>query len=142
VKRDSLAAAHAAAAASGRDPNEPFTDVWQFDVRVAAQTAFHRHHGANGIWAKLFRHEPGFIEIRLLKDASIPGRYLRIDRWRSVLGYARFATACEALDRACETLTIRKLHLGALPAHPLAPHSTRLASDGAGASQSVVNAVT
>ena len=47
----------------------------------------------------------------------MPGRYVTIDRWESEEAYrafrARFAGEHDAVDRACEALTVEETPLGA-----------------------------
>ena len=93
-----------------------YTYIWEFEVLSSAEAEFQRHYGPKGTWVALFRKDPAYIETLLLKDASRPGHYVTIDRWRSVDAYhsfrERFAKQYEALDRLCEALTVRETNLG------------------------------
>ena len=52
----------------------------------------------------------------LLRDETMPGRYVTLDRWRSVAAYRAFreqsAAEYAALDLECETLTRAEKALG------------------------------
>lgn len=50
--------------------------VWSYDVGPDAREAFERAYGSTGEWAQLFSRGDGFIEVVLLEDATVPGRYL------------------------------------------------------------------
>ena len=90
--------------------------LWQFDVRPGAEAEFERHYGSDGTWVVLFRRAPGYVDTRLLKDRDVPGRYVTIDRWESESAYRayreRFAAEHDAIDSACESLTIKETPLG------------------------------
>ncbi|HEX6851144.1 MAG TPA: antibiotic biosynthesis monooxygenase family protein [Candidatus Polarisedimenticolaceae bacterium] len=90
--------------------------LWQFDVPPDRQAEFERVYGATGRWAVLFRRAPGYRGTILLRDRSVPNRYVTIDRWRSEADFEafrqRYATEYEALDAACEALTEREALLG------------------------------
>ena len=91
--------------------------LWEFHVRPGAEADFERHYGSTGTWVALFRRAPGYVDTRLLKDRAVPGRYVTIDRWESEEAYrafrARFAGEHDAVDRACEALTVEETPLGA-----------------------------
>ena len=93
-----------------------YATVWEFVVSGSADTEFRQHYGPNGTWVELFRQDPAYIETLLLKDSSVPGRYLTIDRWRSSSAYRsfreRFSQQYDVLDRACQKLTIHEAALG------------------------------
>lgn len=65
----------------------------------------------------LFRRAPGYLDTRLLKDRDVPGRCVTVDRWESEAAYRayreRFAAEHDAIDRACEALTVEETVLGA-----------------------------
>lgn len=63
-----------------------YASVWEFEVSASTEAEFRRHYGPNGSWVELFRQDPAYIETLLLKDISVPGRYLTIDRWQSLGG--------------------------------------------------------
>ena len=94
-----------------------FASVWEFMVSASAETEFRRHYGPDGSWVRLFRQDPMYIDTLLLKDSSVSGRYLTIDRWRSSSAYRsfreRFSQEYDALDTACQKLTIHEAELGA-----------------------------
>lgn len=90
--------------------------VWEYRVPAESETEFRRYYGPEGSWVLLFRRSPGHIETLLLHDAATLGRYVTIDRWKSAEAYRafreRFAAEYAELDRRCETLTTREVHLG------------------------------
>jgi heme-degrading monooxygenase HmoA len=94
-----------------------YASIWEFEVSASTEAEFRRYYGPNGSWVELFRRDPAYIEMLLLKDISVPGRYLTIDRWRSLEDYQSFRERVSqqyaALDDICEKLTIRETELGA-----------------------------
>lgn len=95
--------------------------VWEFEVSASTEAEFRRQYGPNGAWVQLFRQDPAYIETLLLRDASVPGRYLTIDRWRSIGAYQSFrernSKQYNALGKACEKLTTREACLGTFLQH-------------------------
>lgn len=93
-----------------------FSIIWEFIVRPAAAAEFVRHYGPDGSWAQLFRAATGYIDTRLLRDHDRPDRFVTIDRWSSEEAFRQFrserAAEYEALDRACESLTVSERELG------------------------------
>lgn len=93
-----------------------FTYVWEYRGRPASIAAFEAAYGAEGPWVRLFRAHGGYLGTELLHDAADPTRWLTIDRWRSRTDRDRCreaaATEFEAIDRACEALTVEERHIG------------------------------
>ena len=93
-----------------------YTYLWEFEVRPEHQVKFEKHYGRDGAWARLFRQSNDYIETILLKDISIPGRYITLDRWRSKAAYlafrSTFATQYIQLDNKFEQLTFRESPFG------------------------------
>jgi heme-degrading monooxygenase HmoA len=93
-----------------------FVYVWEYRVRPGSVAAFEAAYGAEGAWVRLFRSHAGYLGTELLRDASDPTRYQTIDRWRSRADRDRCREAAaaelEAIDRACEALTVEERHLG------------------------------
>ncbi len=93
-----------------------YTYVWEFTVAPDHVAAFERAYGPDGDWAQLFRGAPGYRGTTLLRDRRDPRRYLTIDAWASETAWTAFraakADAFEALDRACEALTIEEREIG------------------------------
>jgi RimJ/RimL family protein N-acetyltransferase/heme-degrading monooxygenase HmoA len=85
-----------------------FTTVWAFEARSGREAEFERLYGAEGAWAELFRRAPGYIETRLIPDASARRRYVSVDKWASEQHFrafrSRFAREYEKLDKACASL--------------------------------------
>lgn len=96
--------------------------LWEFQVRPGREAEFERHYAAQGTWARLFRRSPSYIETLLLKDGTVPGRYVTVDRWRDEAGYrefrSAFAQAYAELDEKCEQLTVAERSLGAFSELP------------------------
>lgn len=99
--------------------------LWEFEVAAEQAAEFERQYGPNGAWARLFRRATGYVETTLLRDEARPGRYVTIDWWESAEAYDRFravhAAAYEALDTACEALTIAERRLGRFASVTRAP---------------------
>jgi len=95
---------------------DTYAIVWEFLVEQRSTAEFEHHYGPDGTWAALFGEAPGYLGTLLLRDASAPGRYLTIDRWRSAEAYrafrAAFAGPYAALDRQCEALTRGEREIG------------------------------
>lgn len=93
------------------------TYIWQFQVDPDCQAKFEEYYGIDGTWVQLFRRAPGFMETLLLKDRSVSGRYITIDRWRSEESHdhfrRNFAVEYAQLDNECNTLTSDEQFLGA-----------------------------
>jgi hypothetical protein len=91
--------------------------IWEFDIRAERQADFESIYGPEGEWAELFRQASGYVGTLLLKDRSSSTRYVTIDRWRSEQDCedfrVRFSREYEALDEACQELTVREASLGA-----------------------------
>lgn len=96
--------------------SEGYAYVWEFNVPLDLETEFERHYGPGGTWARLFRRSAGYIETILLKDASTPGRYVTVDRWRDEAAFldfrSSFSRQYEQLDLECEKLTVGEQLLG------------------------------
>ena len=93
-----------------------YVHLWEFHVSPAWAADFERHYGPAGTWAQLFGLSPDYLGTLLLKDNTVPGRYLTIDRWRSEDAYRLFrstyARQYAELDNECEQLTIDERSLG------------------------------
>ena len=64
--------------------------MWTYDIDAPDRSAFEQAYGPAAAWAQLFAHDDGFLEVVLLADARVPGRYLTIDRWRDEASFERF----------------------------------------------------
>jgi heme-degrading monooxygenase HmoA len=93
-----------------------FVYIWEYRVRRGSVAAFEAAYGAEGAWVRLFRSHDGYLGTELLRDAADPTSYRTIDRWRSRADRDRCrelaAVEFEAIDRACEALTVEERHLG------------------------------
>jgi len=83
--------------------------VWEYDVPEPARADFERVYGADGDWARLFSASEGFLGTELFASASVPGRYLTVDRFTDEAAWHAFLAehreAYERLDAASERLT-------------------------------------
>ena len=93
-----------------------YTVIWEYDVPRENSAAFETMYGASGRWVALFRRAEGFIETALLRDVSVPGRYVTLDRWSSAAAYARFSDdnreEYDQLDADAASLTAAERRLG------------------------------
>jgi quinol monooxygenase YgiN len=92
------------------------TYIWSFKVHPQHVDAFRRHYGEGGTWTQLFRRARGYVETRLLGDATDPLRFVTIDTWSDAADYEAFRVAYAAeyaaLDRLCESLTLEETLIG------------------------------
>lgn len=93
-----------------------YTYVWEFQVSRDLEPDFERHYGPEGSWSQLFRQSSGYVETLLLKDKSINGRYLTLDRWRHESAFlsfrSKFSKQYEQLDQEMSNLTTGERPLG------------------------------
>lgn len=101
----------------GNESGEGYVYIWQFEVRPQHRAEFLRYYGPDGAWARLFRRSDGYLETLLLCDRDAPDRFLTVDRWKSKAEHDAFKLLHQAdynaLDQACESLTLRETSLGA-----------------------------
>ena len=90
--------------------------IWKFAVKPGLENDFESVYGPKGTWAQFFRRGQGYIETELLRDTSVPGHYITIDRWESKGAYeefkTRFADSYSAIDQECEVLTESETKIG------------------------------
>ena len=90
--------------------------VWQFRLRAGMEREFEGRYSSTGDWARLFARGEGYLGTTLMRDAADRRLYLVIDAWRDAASLAAFkqAHAAEyaALDKDCERLTEREIHVG------------------------------
>ena len=90
--------------------------VWEFRVRPGHVAAFEAVYGPEGDWARLFARSPAYAGTELLRDPSIEGRYLTLDRWASLEAFEELrrvhAADYEALDATCEAWTEAETKIG------------------------------
>ena len=93
-----------------------FVIVWEFYVTATKRRRFERIYGPDGVWAQFFRRAPEYHGTELIRDSSMPGRYLTLDHWTSRGAYEKFKRACaadyKAIDRKCEALTQKEVEIG------------------------------
>ena len=91
--------------------------VWEFTVAPEHRAEFVRRYASDGDWARLFARSSEFQGTQLIADESEPTRFLTIDRWDSLEAWTtfrhEFAAEYEALDLACEGLTLNEEKVGA-----------------------------
>ena len=101
--------------------------VWRFRVRPEHIVGFERAYGPEGEWAQLFRKSTGYLGTELVRDSSVPGLYLTLDRWRSAADYDAMLRGhvgdYTRLDAECAVLTLTEDKLGAFEAVGPALHS-------------------
>ena len=99
-----------------RTPEEHYIYIWEFEIAPGRLEQFLRSYGPDGDWALLFRRSRGYLGTSLLRDEDNPNRYVTVDRWISRADHdsfrSQFGAEYEALDRACEKLTIREARIG------------------------------
>ena len=90
--------------------------VWEFRVRAGMEREFEGLYSSSGDWARLFAKSEGYNGTTLMQDATEPRRYLVIDVWRDAASFAAFkhahGTEYAALDKDCERLAEREVHVG------------------------------
>jgi heme-degrading monooxygenase HmoA len=92
-----------------------FVALREFEVKPGCEKRFEKVYGPDGDWAKLFRNDSNYREIRLLGDATRAEIYLTIDFWKSRQAYERFMESqaeYKKLDAAGESLTLRERKIG------------------------------
>ena len=93
-----------------------YTYVWEFRVSTGLESEFEQTYGPAGAWVKLFKQSLGYIGTILLKDKSLVGRYVTVDRWQDEKSYqvfrSSFSHEYEKLDRECGRLTNSEQLLG------------------------------
>lgn len=90
--------------------------VWRFTAKADRIADFEHHYDSEGAWSKLFRRSAGFHGTTLLRDSTVPNRYLLWDTWDSLSSFERFkhdhSADYAALDKECEALTEEETRLG------------------------------
>ena len=90
--------------------------VWRFTAKPERIAEFECHYKSEGTWAQLFRRSSSFLGTTLLRDTSVPNRYLLWDCWDSLASFERFkhdhAADYNTLDKHCEVLTEEEIRLG------------------------------
>ncbi len=93
-----------------------YTYIWEYYVRHDFVEEFEKIYGQDGAWMQLFKRCNGYNSTELLHDRANERRYVTIDSWISKSAYEafrkRFSVEFEELDKVCETLTEKEIHLG------------------------------
>jgi heme-degrading monooxygenase HmoA len=93
-----------------------FVVIWEFYVACDRQPAFERAYSPSGSWSQLFGKASGYLGTDLLACNRETGRYLTIDKWKSMeefeLFKRQFSKEYERLDTECEQLTKLESHVG------------------------------
>ena len=83
--------------------------VWTFQVKSGCEGQFEETYGVKGDWVCLFRKATGYVRTELLRDRTVPGRYLTIDYWENEMSHQQFRQKFDSdfreLDERCEHLT-------------------------------------
>ena len=45
-------------------------------------------YSAEGEWSQFFKKHSGYIKTELIRDTSLPNRFITIDHWDSLLAYS------------------------------------------------------
>lgn len=90
--------------------------IWEYEVRPEHLRAFEHAYGSQGGWARLFRRDPGYVRTDLLRNCHSATRFMTVDVWTNREAYLafreRFKAEFQAMDLACEALTLREIHIG------------------------------
>ena len=90
--------------------------IWEYYVKDDFIEEFEKIYGAAGSWVQLFKGADGYNGTEFLRDCDNERRYMTIDSWISKSAYEafrkRFSVEFEELDKVCETLTEKEIHLG------------------------------
>jgi heme-degrading monooxygenase HmoA len=96
--------------------NSRYVVIWEFTASRGAEQRFAEAYGPDGLWARLFRTCDGYIRTELRRNPAEPGKFMTLDFWESEAAYEKFkkehAAEYERIDRECEKLTDREVHLG------------------------------
>jgi len=94
-----------------------YTILWEFRVPPDRRDAYETAYGPHGPWARLFAKAAGFIGVELLRCTEQAGRYVTIDRWRSLEDFQAFqrlhGEAYRALDARLEGVAGEEEFVGA-----------------------------
>ncbi len=98
------------------NPDWQYAIVWEFHVKPEFQPQFEQVYGPQGEWAQLFRLASSYLGTELMRDESIPHRYITIDLWRSRQEYDQFrqqhTSEYRQIDQRCEQMTETEQALG------------------------------
>lgn len=90
--------------------------IWEYRVKWGKQSEFEEIYSPNGVWAKMFKKDAGYLGTSFIRDTNDPQHYLTIDRWSSKEAYENFlnqrAKEYQALDAYCDGLTEQEAPLG------------------------------
>ena len=93
-----------------------FVVVWEFRPRPGAEARFEEAYGPEGVWARLFRRDEGFVGTELTRDNEERRRFLTMDFWVSKQAYEAFRAShtseYEAIDAECEGFTESETEIG------------------------------
>ncbi len=94
-----------------------YTILWEFRVPSERRAEFEQAYAADGLWSELFRRADGFVGVQLLRCTEQDGRYLTVDRWRSVADFVAFqrdfGAEYVALDRRLTGIAQVEARIGA-----------------------------
>ncbi len=90
--------------------------IWEFRVRAGMEARFEEVYGPQGVWARFFARDEGFVKTELSHDLQVSQRYVTLDFWISREAYENFrqqqASQYGALDQEFEKMTEKELEIG------------------------------
>jgi len=93
-----------------------YTYIWEYYVKDDFVSEFENIYRPDGPWVRLFKEGKGYIKTELHQVIENKTRFLTIDFWTSKSAYdsfrKQFSEEFEELDKVCETLTEKEIHLG------------------------------
>jgi heme-degrading monooxygenase HmoA len=93
-----------------------FVALWEYEVKPGYEERFENAYGPGGDWVRLFRSDTHYYETRLVRDSLRRVVYLTMDFWESRRAYEEFMAGhrkeYEAIDGACEDMTLRERKVG------------------------------
>lgn len=95
--------------------------IWEFIVDPSQIAAFERIYGLHSDWIILFQKSKEYHGTKLLKDCSVPGRYITVDKWDNLDAFekfkAKYSNEYQDIDIACEKITISEQKIGVFKEH-------------------------
>jgi heme-degrading monooxygenase HmoA len=93
-----------------------FLALWEYEVKPGCEERFEKIYGPEGAWARLFRSDPHYHQMRLVRDAFRQSVYLTMDFWESREAYDAFMAGhrpeYKEIDATGEEMTVKEQRLG------------------------------
>jgi uncharacterized protein len=90
--------------------------VWEFEVAPEHRARFLERYAPDGDWARLFARHEGYRGTTLVRSLARENLFVVTDRWSDAAAFEAFrsehGTDYDALDAACEALTLAERPLG------------------------------